>query len=118
VADVLDPGGSDGTFYRPVGLHPLRFAWSAALALDEQGGVIGGKWTGPREAGPDQLAFIEGPPKLTPHGFLEDDPYIQFEVVRALAAASVDPRPDRPALDLRELCARVPCSPPSVKPSP
>ena len=79
---------SDPTRYQRVGLHPVHFAWSATLALDEAGTIIGGGWTGDPPDGPDLISFPPSLPWLTDAGMLEVNPKIQWSALAALARAS------------------------------
>ena len=110
--NVLDPKEPDGTHYLKVGVRRIPFDWQATIALDAQGTIIGGRWRGSHGSGPNQIRFTDGAPILGEGGFLDINPHIQSEVVRALYEASIDRRPEREPIDMRALCARVACRPP------
>ncbi|HLK14718.1 MAG TPA: hypothetical protein VKT78_07935, partial [Fimbriimonadaceae bacterium] len=115
-ANRPDPSAPDGTRFEKVGLRPVLFSWLATLELDPDGSIIGGRWDGGLENGPNQLVFPDGEPELTPHGFAVDNPFLQFAVIRQLAELSSSPADAPPRLDLHDLCAKVPCSPPRPLP--
>ena len=103
------PEGPDGTRFQKVGLHPVQFHYQATLALDAQGEIVGGRWTGDPPDGPDSVAFGFGGPELD-GGTLELNPSVRWDVVQAIARASAQEGPP-PALDLRTFCDGGPCAP-------
>jgi inner membrane protein len=95
----------DETRFEKVGLHAIGFTWTATLALDASQAIIGGEWTGDPPDGPDTLSFIAGGPSLTDAGTLEVNEGIRWDVVQALARASVDAEAPTPSVDLRPFAA-------------
>ena len=85
----------------------IPFDWSATLALDEGGAIVGGEWTGDPPDGPDTLSFIAGGPSLTDAGTLEVNEGIRWDVVDALARASVEEQSANPTVDLRQFGGSV-----------
>ncbi len=84
----------DPTRYQKVGLHPVPFEWAATLALDDAGTIVGGAWT---DTGPDELTFIGGGPLLD-GGVLEVAPAVRWDLVDAIAKASVEDSPGVPTV--------------------
>ncbi|MBK7860589.1 MAG: metal-dependent hydrolase [Archangiaceae bacterium] len=100
LASEDEPASRDGDYQR-VGLHPVPFTWSATLALDASGDVIGGRWRGEPGNGPDNVAFSEGGPLLVDGGTgLEANPHLDWPFIDALAKASVDDTAPTPRLTL------------------
>jgi hypothetical protein len=99
--NVLDPSGKDGSRYQHVGVVPVRERYTATLALDSSGELIGGRWTGDPPDGPDDILIVEGPPTLTPAGNLVPDDLLPWTLIEELAHASVDEGPDPPTIELR-----------------
>lgn len=93
--------GADDTRYQRVGLHPVKFGWSATLALDEGSAIVGGQWTGDPPDGPDTLSFIVGGPSLADGGVLELNTAVHWDVIEALARASIDGQAASPTVDMR-----------------
>ncbi len=104
VADVRDATYADGSGYRRVGVVPVVVHYTATLALDADTALVGGRWTGVPPDGPDSILVAEGGPRLLPDGALAAADQIPWALVRELAHASVDARPEPPTLDLRTDC--------------
>lgn len=92
----------DATRYARVGLVPVTFRYSATLALDDDGMLVGGRWTGDPPNGPDSVGIADGGPALTADGMLVAADRIPWSLVRDLARASVDDAPELPIIDLRK----------------
>jgi inner membrane protein len=92
---------ADPTRYQKVGLRPITFVWFATLQLDQTGGIVGGRWTGDPPDGPDSIAFLSGPPRLTKEGALVFNDHLRWAIVDAIARASVDDEAVSPEVDLR-----------------
>jgi inner membrane protein len=103
-ANVIDTADPTGTRYMHVGVVPVPFAYTATLALDKDGELVGGRWTGNPPDGPDNIVIVEGGPSLDEHGGLAVAKYIPWALVRELARASVDDAAACPTLDLRTQC--------------
>jgi hypothetical protein len=102
-ADRLEPPGSDPTRYRKVGLVPVTARYRATLVLDAASELLGGRWTGDREQGPDDLVIVGGGPNLKNGDRLAAADEIPWPVVRELARASADEAASVPRLDVGEL---------------
>jgi hypothetical protein len=100
-ANVIDPADPTGTRYMRVGVVPVPFAYTATLALDKDGELVGGRWTGNPPDGPDNVVIIEGGPSLDERGGLTIAKYIPWAFVHDLAQASADDAAVAPSLDLR-----------------
>ncbi len=102
------PTPADVTRYERVGLAPVRFSWPATLAIDSDGQLIAGRWTGQPADGPDTLFVLAGGPLLAEpdagfaEGALEFNPSLRWPVIARLAHASVDPSPGVPRVDLSQ----------------
>lgn len=96
--------GADPTRYQKVGVVPVKMAYRAEVALDRDGALVGGRWTGDPADGPDAIFMGLDGPKLEPNGTLEAATEIPWRFVRALADKSVEDGPSEPVLDLR-VCA-------------
>ncbi len=102
-ANVLDRTSPDGTRYERVGLVPVVMNYSATLALDSRGELIGGQWTGDVPDGPDDVLIVSGGPTLDGDKLATAD-QIPWSFVRELARASVDDTSAVPTVDLRTQC--------------
>ncbi len=94
-----EPDSADGTRFKKVGVHVVPFHWSATLALDPAGELIGGRWRGDPANGPDNAAFVGGGPLLDGGVTLEVQPQLEWPFIDALARASVEEGRDVPTLD-------------------
>lgn len=99
--DVLDPSSHDGTRYAHVGVVPVVTRYRAIVALDTQGELVGGMWTGDPADGPDDILIASGGPKLENGEMLSAADRIPWSFVRALARASVEEGDAIPTVDLR-----------------
>ncbi|MBX7101904.1 MAG: metal-dependent hydrolase [Myxococcaceae bacterium] len=88
----------DPTRYRRIGVRPSRWSWSATVALDAQGQLLGGRWTGDPPDGPDSILLASGGPLVSDAGTLVGSPGIRWPVVQALARASVSEGDEEPTL--------------------
>lgn len=86
-ANVSD---GDESRYRKVGFRAVPFRWTATLAMDSSGALIGGRWTGDPANGPGRVAFLKDGPLLTEAGMIELNPGLQWTLIEQLARASVD----------------------------
>ena len=100
-ANVFDPSGKDASRYARVGLVAVTMAYTAELALDHDGELIGGRYTGDPADGPDAILLSTAGPKLEGEGKLAAANEIPWPFVRELAKASVADTVDTPTLDLR-----------------
>ena len=88
----------DPTRYRAIGLRPLPWTWTATVALDDAGTLIGGRWTGDPPDGPDSILIASGGPLLTDAGTLVGSPSLRWDVVQALAKASTSAEAPEPVV--------------------
>ncbi len=102
-ADVPLEGG--GGRYQKVGVRPVHFAWTGALALGADSEILGGRWTGDPADGPDAVVFVSGPPCLTDAGTLAISPTLRPEPIERLAELSASEVPGRLQLSAAELSA-------------
>ena len=102
VADVLDSSHADGSWYQLVGFRPVVKRWSATLVLDARSQIIGGRWTGENPNGPDSAVFVEGGPLLVDGGVLDINNSVRWDIVEAIAHASVDHGAAAPRVDLSD----------------
>jgi inner membrane protein len=98
--NVPDRSAPDGSRYTRVGVVPVPMSYTAELALDRDGELVGGRWTGDPADGPDAIFMGLGGPKLEPDGRLSAATEIPWGFVRALAEKSVEEGPTTPRLDL------------------
>ena len=75
--------------------------YTATLGLDENGELVGGRWTGDPADGPDDAVIVDGNPRLASAGMLVPADAIPWSLVRDLAIASVDEGAAMPTIDLR-----------------
>ena len=75
-------------------------SYTAELALDREGELVGGRWTGDPADGPDAIFMGLGGPKLEPDGRLSAATEIPWGFVRTLAEKSVEEGPTLPRIDL------------------
>lgn len=87
---------------RRVGLVPVMMRYTATLALDDAGAIVGGRWTGNPADGPDDLIIVGDEPELVPGGNLRAAFRIPWPLVSELARASADDSTPEPTIDLRE----------------
>ncbi len=99
-ASVLEPSGKDRSEYRRVGLVPVTMVYKAELALDRDGELIGGRYTGDPADGPDAI-LLSARPKVDAQGKLATADKMPWPFVRELAKKSVANTVDPPVLDLR-----------------
>jgi hypothetical protein len=92
----------DSTRYEHVGLVPVVMRYSAALALDASGELIGSRWTGDPPDGPDDVVIADGAPKVDASGNLASANAIPWSLVDRLAWASTEDVPGPATVDLRE----------------
>jgi len=64
--NVQDPESNDTTYYKRVGLVPVPMHYTATIAIDAAGELVGGMWTGHPADGPDDVLIASGGPAL--HG--------------------------------------------------
>jgi inner membrane protein len=99
--DRLDPKSRDGSRYERVGLVPVVMHYSAILALDTKGELVGGRWTGDPADGPDDVMIVSGGPSLVDGDTIEGPETIPWSFVQKLAHASVSDADAMPTIDLR-----------------
>jgi hypothetical protein len=97
--DHRDATSSDPTTYLRVGLVPVPMHYTATLALDAAGELVGGMWTGHPADGPDDLLIVTSGPALE-GDMLSEANRIPWSFVRELADASIQ-EGAQPKLDLR-----------------
>lgn len=91
---------NDPTRYQRVGLVPVVMKYTATLALDSNGEIVGGMWTGDPADGPDDLLVGTDDPALEGDRLAEANE-IPWPFVRELARASADDSAATPTIDLR-----------------
>lgn len=106
-ADRVDPAHADGSWYLPVGMRAVPASWKGTLALDANGEIIGGRWSGETGAGPDCVAFVNGGPAVTDAGALETNAAMSWSSIAELAAASVQTGAEVPTVDARAWAGNV-----------
>lgn len=104
--NVPDPSAADGSRYARVGVVPVPMSYTAELALDREGELVGGRWTGDPADGPDAIFMGLGGPKLEADGRLSAATEIPWGFVRELAKKAVEDGPSMPRIDLAtcEVC--------------
>lgn len=85
--------------YQRVGTHPVVLTYEATLALDAEGELIGGRYTGDPADGPDQLQFVSGSPSLNDDGTISAFPGLRWSAIDALAKASVSTASEVPTVN-------------------
>jgi hypothetical protein len=100
-ADRRDENDPSGTRYRRVGLVPYVTRYRATIGLDENGELVGGRFTGDPADGPDDVVIVDGNPRLVGDGMLVPADKIPWSLVRDLARASADEGAATPTIDLR-----------------
>lgn len=100
-ANMPDPSQNDASRYARVGLVSVAMAYTAELALDHDGALVGGRYTGDPADGPDAILLSTGGPKLEGEGKLAAATEIPWAFVRELAKRSVVDTAEAPVLDLR-----------------
>ena len=90
----------DPTVYKHVGLVPVPIHYTATIALDAAGDLVGGMWTGNPADGPDDVLIASGGPALKGEMLSEAD-RVPWSFVDALAQASVK-EGELPTIDLRK----------------
>jgi inner membrane protein len=101
-ANRIDPEAADGSRYLRVGLHPVRFSYTATLALGPDTQVLGGRWNGEPQEEPDSVAFVGPEPLLAADGATLAPPEIlSWPLIHRLAEASAAPDAAGAVVDLR-----------------
>jgi inner membrane protein len=98
--NVQDPENNDPTVYKRVGLVPVPMHYTATIAIDAAGELVGGMWTGHPADGPDDVLIATGGPALRGEMLSEAD-RIPWSFVERLAQASVQ-EGAMPTIDLRK----------------
>jgi len=98
--NVQDPESNDPTYYKHVGLVPVPMHYTATIAIDAAGELVGGMWTGHPADGPDDVLIASGGPALKGEMLSEAD-HIPWSFVRELAEESVKDGA-MPTIDLRK----------------
>ncbi len=98
--DVQDPEMNDATYYKRVGLVPVPMHYTATIAIDASGDLVGGMWTGHPADGPDDVLIASGGPALEGE-MLSEANRIPWSFVEELAQASVKDGA-LPTIDLRK----------------
>lgn len=94
--------------FKKVGLRRERLTYSATLALDARGDIIGGAWSAPEMHGPDMVWGV----KPDHEGVLHTEQrlwfnaFVRWDVIRKLHEKSVSDEPGVPVLDVGSLVAR------------
>lgn len=104
--NVRDPSAADGSRYARVGVVQVPMSYTAEIALDREGELVGGRWTGDPADGPDAIFMGLGGPKLEADGRLSAATEIPWGFVRELAKKAVEDGPSMPRIDLAtcEVC--------------
>jgi hypothetical protein len=98
--NVQDPEMNDATVYKRVGLVPVPMHYTATIAIDASGDLVGGMWTGHPADGPDDVLIASGGPALEGE-MLSEANRIPWSFVEELAQASVKDGA-MPTIDLRK----------------